>query len=191
MTVVNQAGEAVAHACARGRHRWTGPPPGPDPPPNPGSAVAALLHELGLTPESFAPIAKSECGHRHAEDHYTPSRKLKHLIGPAPVLHRSRLRRPVLSRRPGPRHPLPGRPHRRVQPARPLPCASPRQASPRLARRSAGTRHHPLDAAQRPHPRRPPNHLRLLTAGLPDVDNPALAQGLEPFLTAEQSRCLA
>jgi hypothetical protein len=42
--------------------------------------VRALLDDLGLTPESFAPIAKDECGHQHAEDRYTPSRRLKHLI---------------------------------------------------------------------------------------------------------------
>ena len=116
VTAVNQAGEAVAHACARGRHPWTGPPagpgqtrrqartapapphrsraprtpPGPDPPPGPApgqgparaaaGTMGALLRGLGLTPESFAPIASGDCGHQHAEDRYTPSRKLKHLI---------------------------------------------------------------------------------------------------------------
>jgi hypothetical protein len=115
-TVVNQAGEAVAHACARGPHPWTGPPPGPgaDPPPDPGpppgpkphpesppdpgrpphpgppphpgtqpamaGTMGTLLRNLGLTPESFTPIASGHCDHQHAEDRYTPSRKLKHLI---------------------------------------------------------------------------------------------------------------
>src|SRR5512146_295623 len=104
-TVVSQGGEAAAHACARGRHPWTAPPasPGTDPPPGPGpppapphpgpgsrpgpgtppgmsQAMRSLLRDLGLTPESFAPIAKGACGHRHAEARYTPSRTLKHLI---------------------------------------------------------------------------------------------------------------
>jgi hypothetical protein len=95
VTVVSQAGEAVAHACARGRHPWTGPPPDRGPPgaspPDQGppdrgrhpaysGAVETLLQDLGITPESLAPIAKGECDHQHAEDRYTPSRKLKHLI---------------------------------------------------------------------------------------------------------------
>ena len=45
-----------------------------------GGTMRALLRGLGLTPDSFAPIASGECGHQHAEDRYTPSRKLKHLI---------------------------------------------------------------------------------------------------------------
>ena len=36
-----------------------------------------LLSQLKLTPE---PIARDNCDHRNAEDHYTPSRKLKHLL---------------------------------------------------------------------------------------------------------------
>ena len=104
VTAVNQEGEAIAHACARGRHPWTGPPavsraepppdpgPLPEPPPDPGpppdpatqlavaGTVDTLLRDLGLTPESFTPIAQGECSHQHAEDRYTPSRKLKHLI---------------------------------------------------------------------------------------------------------------
>jgi hypothetical protein len=91
VTVVNQAGEAVAHACARGRHPWTVSPPDPKPPPDPRpppdpdtdlqqARLGSLLRDLRLTPESFAPIAKGDCGHQHAEDRYTPSRKLKHLV---------------------------------------------------------------------------------------------------------------
>ena len=36
-----------------------------------------LLSQLKLTPDL---IARDQCDHRHAEDHYTPSRKLKHLL---------------------------------------------------------------------------------------------------------------
>jgi hypothetical protein len=36
-----------------------------------------LLRRLNAVPE---PIARGECDHRHAEDHYTPSRKLQHLV---------------------------------------------------------------------------------------------------------------
>jgi hypothetical protein len=61
-----------------------GPPPRPEPPPagdGPDPARAAQLHDLlrwlNAAPE---PIARDACDHRHAEDHYTPSRKLQHLI---------------------------------------------------------------------------------------------------------------
>jgi hypothetical protein len=36
-----------------------------------------LVRRLNVTLE---PIARGACDHRHAEDHYTPSRKLKHLV---------------------------------------------------------------------------------------------------------------
>jgi Domain of unknown function (DUF222) len=90
-TIVDDDGTAIAHACARGRHPWP-PPPGasppgaapPAPPPNrPGASDAQrarlnqLLAELKLAPDL---IARGQCDHRHAEDQYTPSRKLKHLL---------------------------------------------------------------------------------------------------------------
>jgi hypothetical protein len=57
------------------------PVPGPDDPPGPSDHQAAqlaeLLHALNIT---LAPIAKGRCDHRHREDRYTPSRKLKHLV---------------------------------------------------------------------------------------------------------------
>jgi hypothetical protein len=60
------------------------PPDDPGPRPagdGPDAAQAAqlidLLRALNATPE---PIARGTCDHRHAEDRYTPSRKLKHLI---------------------------------------------------------------------------------------------------------------
>ena len=53
----------------------------PGPSPGPDAAQAArlrdLLRALNVTLE---PIARGTCDHRHAEDRYTPSRKLKHLI---------------------------------------------------------------------------------------------------------------
>ena len=83
ITLTGPDGTAVAHGCARGRHPWI-PPPLPPPSPGPGgaqdaqaAALAALLRRLGITPHS---IAKGSCDHRHAEDRYTPSRKLKHLV---------------------------------------------------------------------------------------------------------------
>jgi hypothetical protein len=88
LTVVNERGEAIAHACARGRHPWT--PQSPDPPPGiPGTAsstgersarVQEFLTALGLSPGALAPIAQDACDHRHAEPRYAPSRKLRHLI---------------------------------------------------------------------------------------------------------------
>ena len=90
VTVTGPDGTAVAHGCARGPHRWT-PAPGPDPgggtsgnrdgPPGPDAYQATqlldLLRRLNLT---LHPIAKGGCDHRHQEDRYTPSRKLKHLV---------------------------------------------------------------------------------------------------------------
>jgi hypothetical protein len=109
-TIINPDGTATAHACASGQHPWTppapatpsgAPPPGappPEPPPPadgpdtpgprpPGAGEAlgaaqwARLHQL-LTELKLAPdlIARGQCDHRTAEDHYTPSRRLKHLL---------------------------------------------------------------------------------------------------------------
>jgi hypothetical protein len=91
VTVVSdETGEAVAHGCAAGRHPGavsglvSDSPASASPAGNsPGSArdqaaqVAALVSELGVT---FEPIARGRCDHRHAEDRYTPSRKLRHLV---------------------------------------------------------------------------------------------------------------
>jgi hypothetical protein len=72
-TIINPDGTATAHACAPGQHPWTPPPP--------DATQLARLHELltrlKLAPE---PIARGQCDHRNAEDRYTPSRKLKHLL---------------------------------------------------------------------------------------------------------------
>jgi hypothetical protein len=98
--VDEESGEAVAHACARGRHSWDGITQGvqtvqtvPDgvpeqarPPGQRGKAelaeqatmISGLLGELGIT--EFEPIARGGCDHRHAEEHYTPSRKLGDLV---------------------------------------------------------------------------------------------------------------
>jgi Domain of unknown function (DUF222) len=47
--------------------------------PDPGQAAALMqfLRELNIT---LSPIARGTCDHRHAEDRYTPSRKLGHLV---------------------------------------------------------------------------------------------------------------
>jgi hypothetical protein len=98
-TLTGPDGRAIAHACARGPHPWTPPPPptgrdGPDEPSRDGSGsdgpvgrdgfddsrlarLADLLAGLNAIPE---PIATGACNHAHREDRYTPSRKLKHLI---------------------------------------------------------------------------------------------------------------
>jgi hypothetical protein len=96
LTVTGPDGTALAHGCARGQHPWTpgpGPGPGPGPsqrdgpghdrdgPPGPDARQAAqlldLLRRLNVT---LRPIAKGTCDHRHQEDRYTPSRRLKHLV---------------------------------------------------------------------------------------------------------------
>jgi len=48
---------------------------GPDPPQ--AERLAEIIARLGLT---FTPIAKGGCDHGAAEDRYTPSRKLRHLV---------------------------------------------------------------------------------------------------------------
>ena len=77
-TLIGQGGEAIAHACARGSHPWHPPQATSDGPAAPRSAqLAELLAELNAAAE---PIAKGTCDHRHRENRYIPSRKLKHLI---------------------------------------------------------------------------------------------------------------
>ncbi|MFY9777316.1 MAG: hypothetical protein WAK28_22325, partial [Trebonia sp.] len=81
-TLLGPDGTAVAHGCVRGSHPWI-PPPGDSqrnrdgPDARQAAALATLLRDLNVT---FTPIAKGTCDHRSAEDRYTPSRKLKHLI---------------------------------------------------------------------------------------------------------------
>ena len=102
MTIVAPDGTAIAHGCANGQHPWPGhsPPPPPRNPPNPRSRsdqspplapgrtdasrspqqavqLLDLLHRLNVALE---PIARDACDHRHAEDRYVPSRKLRHLL---------------------------------------------------------------------------------------------------------------
>jgi hypothetical protein len=93
MTVIGPAGTAVAHGCSPGQHRWspveppdvepsgaeTPSPAGQPGQPDAGQAArfAEFLRDLNLTVE---PIARGSCDHRHAEDQYTPSRRLQHLV---------------------------------------------------------------------------------------------------------------
>jgi hypothetical protein len=97
-TLTAPDGTAIAHACAKSQHPW--PPPGspspssppspPNPPgrerhrdpggtPTPGQAaqLADLVRGFAVT---FEPVARETCDHRHAEDRYVPSRKLRHLL---------------------------------------------------------------------------------------------------------------
>jgi Domain of unknown function (DUF222) len=82
-TLTGPDGEAIAHACARGTHPWAPPPPSRDRSSREGPAeprlaqLAKFLARLNAAPE---PIATGACDHRHREDRYIPSRKLKHLI---------------------------------------------------------------------------------------------------------------
>jgi hypothetical protein len=90
VTVLGKDGEAVAHGCSAGAHPWTRPGDTRDGPGNARDGtiragpdddqraqLAALLRQLKITP---ALIAKGECDHRHQEDRYRPSRKLRHLV---------------------------------------------------------------------------------------------------------------
>ena len=87
MTVLGPDGTAVAHGCSPGRHPWSPAPPDAEASPpqslrdGPYARKAEqffdFVRALHLTIE---PIAKGTCDHRHAEEHYTPSRKLQHLV---------------------------------------------------------------------------------------------------------------
>jgi hypothetical protein len=74
VTLTAPDGTAVAHACASGRYPLLLSDLAPQPPP---AQLAELLRRLNLT---FTPVASGTCDHAEAEEHYTPSRKLKHLI---------------------------------------------------------------------------------------------------------------
>jgi hypothetical protein len=74
VTLTAPDGTAVAHACARGRNPLLLSDLAPQPPP---AQLAELLRRLNIT---FTPVANGTCDHAQAEEHYTPSRKLKHLI---------------------------------------------------------------------------------------------------------------
>jgi hypothetical protein len=85
-TLTAPDGTAIAHACVKGQHPWKPPDPGKQqtgqepsgiPPPGQATQLIALLHRMKVT---FEPIARDICDHRHAEDRYVPSRKLKHLL---------------------------------------------------------------------------------------------------------------
>jgi hypothetical protein len=82
ITLLAPDGTAVAHGCARGPHPWIPPPAdgqrnrdGPD--ARQAAALADLLRRLNIT---VTPIAKGSCDHANAENRYTPSRKLGHLV---------------------------------------------------------------------------------------------------------------
>jgi hypothetical protein len=88
ITIIDPNGQATAHGRARGQHPWDPPPPQPTPPQGtpPGTSppnadqlarLRDLLRALNITCE---PITQGDCDHRHAEDRYTPSRKLRDLI---------------------------------------------------------------------------------------------------------------
>jgi hypothetical protein len=83
-----RTGEATAHGCARGQHRWpppetgppgTGPPGGEQPGPArpPESGVTEFVASLDLKME---PIARHSSDDGHPETKHDPSRKLRHLI---------------------------------------------------------------------------------------------------------------
>jgi len=94
LTIVAPDGTALAHGCARGQHLWTPPPrppqttqanatspPGRPPPGTPDPAQAQLLTDLVRRLNiTLRPIVRGRCDHADAEDRYTPSRGLKHLV---------------------------------------------------------------------------------------------------------------
>jgi hypothetical protein len=80
-TLLAPDGTAAAHGCARGSHPWIPPPSGErnrdGPDARQAAALAGFLRKLNVT---FTPIAKGSCDHANAENRYTPSRKLGHLV---------------------------------------------------------------------------------------------------------------
>ena len=87
MTVIGPDGTAVAHGCSPGRHPWSPAPPDAEAAPpqslrdGPHARKAEQFFELMRALNlKFEPIAQGTCDHRHAEDRYTPSRTLQHLV---------------------------------------------------------------------------------------------------------------
>jgi hypothetical protein len=90
VTLTDSFGQAIAHGRARGRHLWGPPPPRQGAPPHPATPGTSpptadqidrlrdLIRALSITCE---PIAQGTCDHRHAENRYIPSRKLRDLLG--------------------------------------------------------------------------------------------------------------
>ncbi len=76
VTLTAPDGTAIAHGCAHGQHSRL-----LDQLSDSGPAPPAQLTELlrRLSP-AFTTVATGSCDHGCTEDHYTPSRKLKHLI---------------------------------------------------------------------------------------------------------------
>jgi Domain of unknown function (DUF222) len=54
-----------------------GPESPPPPSPEQAQQLADLVRRLNIT---FRPVARGQCDHADAEDHYTPGRQLKHLV---------------------------------------------------------------------------------------------------------------
>jgi hypothetical protein len=107
ITLTDPHGHAIAHGRARGQHPWNPPPdqtpppatpppgttaagaspPGGTPPPHPRDTptpdadqltrLRDLIRALNIT---LDPITQGACDHRQAENHYTPSRKLKDAV---------------------------------------------------------------------------------------------------------------
>ena len=87
MTVIGPDGTAVAHGCSPGRHPWSPALPYPEASPpkslrdGPYAKKAEQFFDFARALHlNLEPIAKGTCDHRHAEEHYTPSRKLQHLV---------------------------------------------------------------------------------------------------------------
>ena len=127
--------------------------------PTPGQAaqLSDLLRRLNVT---FEPVARDTCDHRHAEDRYVPSRKLRHLLRArnqtctAPACNAQ-----AMLLRPRPHGPVPRRPHGSVQPQPEMPPSPSDQAGPRLEGQPSPPPAPPLgplrQAAPTPQPQRP------------------------------------
>jgi Domain of unknown function (DUF222) len=74
VTLTGPDGTALAHACAAGQHRQLLTSLEPQPPPD---QLAELLRRLRVI---FTPVARGSCDHAAAEERYSPSRKLRHLV---------------------------------------------------------------------------------------------------------------
>ena len=123
-TITGQDGEAIAHACARGSHPWTPPPPSRDGPSRDGPADQRPDAARRAPARAERRPRADRQGNLRPRPPRGPLHPQPQAQAPRPRPHRTlpraRLRRPGHHRRDRPHHPVPGRGNLRAQPQPPV-----------------------------------------------------------------------